>query len=48
MIGESPLSTSSVESIAAPSVFQISNSPPTSSPIEHAGGPSIVMTDLPS
>jgi len=31
-----------------PSVFQISKRPPTSSPIDLAGGPSIVITDFPA
>ena len=34
-------------SIVAPSSFHISNKPPISSPIDRAGGPSILITDLP-
>ena len=44
----SALSIESVVSIKFPSVFHISNKPPTSSPIDRAGGPSIVTIDLPS
>ena len=48
MISSSALSKESVEIISFPSVFHSSKRPPTSSPIDLAGGPSIVITDLPS
>ena len=47
MISSSALSSLSVEIISLPSVFHNSNNPPTSSPIDLAGGPSNVIIDLP-
>ena len=48
IISVSVLSMASKLSMGFPSVFHISNKPPTSSPTDLSGGPSILMTDLPS
>ena len=47
IISLSALSLLLFVSIVAPSSFHISYTPPISSPIDRAGGPSILITDLP-
>ena len=47
IISSSALSITSVEITSFPSVFHSSNNPPTSSPIDLAGGPSMVTIDFP-